>query len=78
MGHTFEVMDIEIKPKDIKIEFLENKTGLPDSKVIEINKIKLNKMSSKRKGDRIMDRLEMLPNNHKYVKYKKQKTKVFE
>ena len=68
MGHTFEVMDIEIKPKDIKIEFLENKTGLPDSKVIEMNKIILNKMSSKRKGDRIMDRLEMLPNNHKNVK----------
>ena len=28
-------MDIEIEQKDNKKEFLENKIGLPDSKVIE-------------------------------------------
>ena len=43
-----------------------------------MNKVRLNKLLSKRKGDRTMDRLEILPNNHKYVKFKKQKTKVFE
>ena len=37
-------MVIEIEQKDIKIEFLENKIGLPDSKIIEMNKTKLNKM----------------------------------
>ena len=42
-------MDIEIEQKDIKIEFSENKIGLPDSKVIEVNKIKLNKISSKKR-----------------------------
>ena len=34
MGDFIEDMDIEIEQKD-KIEFLENKIGLPDCKVIE-------------------------------------------
>ena len=66
-------MDIEIKQKDIKIEFLENKIGLPDTKVIEeMNRLGLNKISSKRKGDRFSDRLNISLNNHKYVKNTKQ------
>ena len=28
-------MDVEIEQKDIKIKILENKIGLPDSKIIE-------------------------------------------
>ena len=46
-------MDIEIVQKDNKIEFLDNKIGLPDSEVIEeTNRLGLNEISSKRKGDR--------------------------
>ena len=72
MGDTIEDMDIEIEQKD-KIEFLENKIGLPDCKVIEeMNRLGLNKISSKRKGDRIMDRLNNSLKNHKHIKNKKQ------
>ena len=57
-------MDIEKEQKDKKIEFLENKTGLPESEFIEeMNKLRLNKMSSKGTGDRIMVRLNILPKN---------------
>ena len=43
MGHTVEDINIEIEQKGIKIEFLEKKIGLPDSKVIEeMNKVGLN------------------------------------
>ena len=35
MGDTIEGMDIEIEQKDNKMEFLEFKKRLPDSKVIE-------------------------------------------
>ena len=35
MGDTIEDMDIEIEQKDKKIEYLEIKIGLKDSKVIE-------------------------------------------
>ena len=67
MEDTFENMDNE--QKDSKIEFLENKIGLPDCKVIEeMNRLGLNKISSKRKGDRFMDRLNNSINNYKYIK----------
>ena len=50
MGDTIEDMDIETEQKDIKIEILETKMGLPDCKVTEeMNKLGLNKMSSKEK-----------------------------
>ena len=49
MGETIEDMDIEIEQKDNKIEFLENKKGLPDSKVIEeMNRLGINKISSEK------------------------------
>ena len=35
MRDTIEYMDIEIEQKDNKIDFLENKVGKPDCKVIE-------------------------------------------
>ena len=58
MGDTIEDMDIEIEQNDNKIEFSKNKVGLPDCKVVEeMNKLRLHKISSERKVDRIMDRL---------------------
>ena len=50
MRETVEVMDIEIEQKGNKKEFLENKVGLPDCKVIEeINRLGLSKLSSQKK-----------------------------
>ena len=70
---NIEDMGMEIEQKDSKIEFLENKIGLPDCKVIEkMNKLGLNKTSSKRKGDWIMDRLKISFKNQKYMKSTKQ------
>ena len=66
MGDTIEHMDIEIEQKDNKTEFLENKIGLTVCKVFEeMNKLGLNKVSSKRKGNRIKDRLNNSLKNHK-------------
>ena len=55
------------------------KIGLPDSKAFEkMNRLGLNKISSKRRGDKIMNRSNVLPNNHKHIKDKKNdKTKIF-
>ena len=73
MGDTIKDMHIEVEQKNNKIEFSENKIGLPDSKVIEeMNRLGLKKISSKRRSDRIMDRLNISINNHKYIKDKKQ------
>ena len=38
-----------------------------------MNKLGLKKTSSKRKGERIKDRIIILPINHKYIKNKKAK-----
>ena len=66
-------MHMEIEQKDNKREFSEKKTGERDSRVTEdMNELGLEKKSSKRKSYRIMDRLNNLPNNHKYFKNKKQ------
>ena len=44
MGETISDIDVEIEQKDNKIQFLEDKIGIPDSKVIEeMNRIDLNK-----------------------------------
>ena len=68
---TIEDMGIEREQKDNEIESLENRIGLLDSKVNEeMIKLGLNKTSSERKSDRIMDRLNISPNNHKYIKNK--------
>ena len=67
MSDTIGSMDTEIEQEDNKIDLSENKIGSPDCKVIEeMNKLGINKISSKRKGDRIMDRLNNSLNNHKY------------
>ena len=73
MGDTIGDMHKEIEQRDIKIEILENKTGLPEFKGFEeMNKLGLKEILSKQKDDRIMDRLNISPNNHKYIKSKKQ------
>ena len=69
MGETIEDMDIEIEQKDSKIEFLENKIGLPDTKVNEeMNRLGLNKISSERKENWIMNRFINSLNNHKNIR----------
>ena len=35
MGDNFEDVETEIEEKNIKIEFSQNRIGLPDSKVID-------------------------------------------
>ena len=72
MGETISDMDIEIEQKDNKIQFLEDKIGIPDSKVIEeMNRLDLNNMSFEEKTDRIMNRLNKTLTNHKFIKYQK-------
>ena len=74
IGDTIEDSDKEIEQKDVNIELLENKVGIPNAKVIEEkNRLRLNKKSSKRKCDGIMDRMNISLNNHNYIKNKKQK-----
>ena len=51
------------------MEFLEYKIGLPGCKGIEeMKKLEIKKLSSERKVDRIMDRLNISLNKHKYIK----------
>ena len=69
MGETISDMYVEIEPKDSKIQFLEDKIGIPDSKVVEeMKRLDLNKISCKEKNDRIMNRLNKTLHNHKYTK----------
>ena len=50
MGETISDMDIEIEQKDNKMQLLEHKVGIPDSKVIEeMNRLDLNKKSCEQK-----------------------------
>ena len=50
-------MDIELKQKDNKIQFLEDEIGIPEYKVVEeMKKLDLNKTSIKEKGDRNMNK----------------------
>ena len=72
MGDTIEDMDLEVEQKGNKVELLENKICLPDSKGIEeMNKLRLNEIQIRRKSDRIMDRLNNSLINHKYKKKQK-------
>ena len=69
MGETLSDMDMEIEQKDNKIHFLEDKEGLPDSKVTEeMNRIDLNKISSKEESDRVRNRLNKKLHNDQYNK----------
>ena len=48
MGETMTDMDIEVEEKDNKIQCLEDKKGIPDSKIVKKkNRLDLNITSSK-------------------------------
>ena len=63
-----------IRTKNNKIQFLEDKIGLPDSKIVEeMNRSDLNKLSSEDKCDMIRNRLNETPHNHKEIILKGEK-----
>ena len=71
MREALSDIDIELEQKENKILLLEDKIGMPDSRVIEaMNRLDFNKVSSKRTNDGIMNRLNKKLNNHKYIKKK--------
>ena len=62
-------MDIDFEQKDNKIQFLEDKKGIPDCKTVEeMISVDLSKTSSKDKCDRIMVGMNTVLSNHKYIK----------
>ena len=68
MGDTFEDIVTETEQKESKIDFLENKIRFPNSKVLQkMKKLGLIKYSSKREGDRSLDRINISPNIRKYI-----------
>ena len=72
MGETISDKGIELDQEVKKIQFLEDKIGRPDSKIIEeMNRLDLNEISSRDKCDRIMNRLDKPLKNHKYIKKEK-------
>ena len=73
MGDSIEDLDKKTEQKDNKKDFSEIKIGLPDFNFIgEMNEPGFNKISSKIKSDRPLDRFYSSLNNHKYIKRKKQ------
>ena len=69
MDGTISEMEIEIEQKDNNIKFLEDKIGIPDSKIVEeINRMDLCKISSRDKSDRTMIRINKTPNKHETIK----------
>ena len=69
MGEKISDMVMVKEQKDNKVQFLEDKIGVPDSKVIEeMNRLDLNKISCKEKNGRILNRLNKTLHNHKYIK----------
>ena len=75
MGETMSDIDMEIEQKYNKIHFLEDKIGIPNSKVIEeMNRSDLNKILCKEKNDRIMNRLNKTPTITNTLKIKNNET----
>ena len=59
MSESISGMDIELEQIDNKIHLLEHDIGIRDSKFIEeMNRLDLNKISSKEEYDRIMKRIK--------------------
>ena len=53
MCETISDMDKELEQKDNKIQFLEDKIAIPDSKVIEeMNRLDLNNLSNKEENEK--------------------------
>ena len=66
MGETISNRDMEIEQRDNKKQFLEDKIGIPDTKVIEeMNRLHLNKISCKAKNDSFFNRLNKTLHNQK-------------
>ena len=64
MGETISDMDVELEQKDNKVQFLEDKITIAEPKFVgEMNRLDLNKISSKDKCDKLMNRLNITPNN---------------
>ena len=69
MGETISKTDIELEQKDNKLQFLEDKILIPDSKVKEdMSSLDLNRISNREKNERFMNRLNKTLNNHRYIK----------
>ena len=69
MRETISDVDKEIEQKDNNLLFLKDKIGLPDSKVTEeMNRLGLNKVSSKEKINRVVNKYKKTLSNHKYIK----------
>ena len=79
MDDTISDMDIELEQKDNKIQFLQDKVGIPDSKFVEeeMNRLDLNKISSKDRFDRIMNRFKKHLLIVNICKIKSHKTIIF-
>ena len=61
-------MDIELEQKDNNLYFLKDRIGIPDSKIVEeLKRLGLNKISSKHKSDRNMNRFNKTLKNHKSI-----------
>ena len=59
MEETLSDMNIELEGKDNKTQFLEGKLGMPDSKKVEeMNRLDLNKTSSKDRTNTIRNWLK--------------------
>ena len=75
MGETISDMDIKLAQQDNKIQFLEDKKGTPDSNILEeLNRLDLNKISSKNEYDRILNRLKKHLLNMKTKEIRSKKT----
>ena len=56
-------MDIQLEQKDNKRQFLDDETGMPDSKIVDkMKRLHLNKITSKNESDRVMNRLNETAN----------------
>ena len=68
MGETISDMHIGLEQKDYKIQFLNNKIGIPHSKNVKgMKRLDLSKISSQDKCDRIMSRLNKTYKIHKNI-----------
>ena len=72
MGEAISDKDVELEQKDNKIQILEEKRRIPDSKFVEEMKtLDLNKTWCKEENNKIMNRLYETLTNHKYKKISK-------
>ena len=69
MVETISDMDIEEEQKDNKLQFLEDKIRISDSKIVEEMKgLDINKKSSRERCDNFLNRLNKTLIYRKYMK----------